>query len=198
MEADMGMTQQAMREHDRHRGDENLYVKFFSHPQQDKEKTLSEGRPIFVDTEYVQIMVPGDKGNVVMRPVRPDDKHRFPKQYLAFSTDQEEILEGTPLDKWNFLSSAQVEELKYFNIRTVEQLATVSDGNSQKFMGIQILRQRAVEYVNATATDAPIAQLQEELEQRDLKIQEQDNVIGDLISRLEALETKPKGKAKAN
>ena len=194
MEADLGMTQQAMREHDRHIGDEHLYVKFFSHPMQDKERTLQEGRPIFVDTDYIQIMVPGDKGNVIVRPMRPDDIHRFPKQHLAYESDQEEVLEGTPLEKWNFLSAAQVEELKYFGIRTVEQLAVVSDSNAQKFMGIQLLRQKAVEYVEVSKTDAPIAQLQEELEQRDLKIQEQDNVIGDLMSRLDALEKESKPK----
>ena len=197
MEADMGMTQQAMREHDRHVGDENLYVKFFSHPLQDKERTLQEGRPIYVDTDYIQIMVPGDKGNVVVRPVRPDDVHRFPKQHLSYKSDLEEVLEGTPLEKWNYLTQAQVEELKYFGIRTVEQLAVVSDSNAQKFMGIQILRQKAVEYVKATKTEAPIAQLQEELEQRDLKIQEQDNVIGELMARMEELEKKAKAKGKA-
>jgi hypothetical protein len=188
MEADMGMTQQAMREHNRHIGDENLYVRFFMQPMQDKAKTLEEGRPIFVDTEYVQIMVPGDKGNVVMRSVRDEDRHRFPKQYQAFKNNEEEIVEGTPLEKWNFISAAQVEELKYFGIRTVESLATIADTHAQKFMGIQLLKQRAAEYMDATAADAPIAQLQDELATRDSKISEQDQVIADLMSRIEALE----------
>jgi hypothetical protein len=189
MEADMGMTQQAMREHDRHRGDENLYVQFFSHPQQDKAKTLEEGRPIFVDTEYISIMVPGDKGNVVMRSVREEDKQRFPKQYLAYKNNEEEAVTGTPLERWNFVSSAQVEELKYFGIRTVEALAEVSDTNAQKFMGIQLLKQRAKEYIEATAADAPIAQLQEELAIRDRTIEDQAAQLSDLTERLEALES---------
>ena len=196
MEADFGMTQQAMREHDRHQGDENLYVSFFMHPLQNKGKTLEEGRPIFVDTEYVRIMVPGDKGNVVMREVREDDKRRFPTQYAAFKNDEAEIVEGTPLDKWNLVSAAQVEELKYFGIRTVENLANVTDTNAQKFMGINILRTKAREYIEAAATDAPIAQLQEELSTRDATIEEQGTLIADLTSRLEALEKKPKAKAK--
>ena len=196
MEADFGMTQQAMREHDRHRGDENLYVQFFSHPMQDKAKTLEEGRPIFVDTEYIRIMVPGDKGNVVMRSVREDDRQRFPKQYQAFKNDEEEILEGTPLDKWNFVSAAQVEELKYFGIRTVENLANVTDTNAQKFMGINLLRQKAQEYIAAASSEAPIAQLQEELSARDTTIAEQASLLADMQERLAALEAKPKRKAK--
>ena len=196
MEADFGMTQQAMREHDRNIGDENLYVQFFTHPLQDKEKSLAEGRPIFVDTEYVRIMVPGDKGNIIMRSVRDDDKRRFPKQYAAFQNDMEEVLEGTPLEKWNFMTAAQVEEMKYFGVRTVEQLASVSDGNAQKFLGVQLLKQKAQEYVDASKTEAPIAALQEEIEQRDLKIQEQDQVLVELTERLEKLEKKPKAKGK--
>ena len=188
MEADFGMTQQAMREHDRHRGDENLYVQFFMHPLQDKTKTLEEGRPIFIDTEYVRIMVPGDKGNVIMREVRDDDRSRFPKQYQAFKNDEAEIVEGTPLDKWNFVSAAQVEELKYFGIRTVENLANVTDTNAQKFMGINMLRERAREYIEATASDAPIAQLQSEVAARDATIEEQATLLADLTKRLEALE----------
>jgi len=187
-EADLGMTQAAMREHDRHIGDENLYVQFFTHPMQDKEKTLEVGRPIFVDTEYIRIMVPGDKGNVIMRPVREEDKARFPKQYLAFQNQEEEILEGTPLDKWNFVSAAQVEELKYFGIRTVENLANVLDTHAQKFMGIQLLKQKAKEYIEATSTDAPIAQLQAQVAERDNTIAEQTAAMKDMQERLVKLE----------
>jgi len=190
MEADFGMTQQAMREHDRHQGDENLYVQFFMHPMQDKAKTLEEGRPIFVDTEYIRIMVPGDKGNVIMREVRDDDRQRFPKQYQAFKNDEAEIVEGTPLTQWNFVTAAQVEELKYFGIRTVENLATVTDTNAQKFMGINLLRQKAREYIEATASDAPIAQLQDDIAKRDATIAEQSDLLADLQTRLAKLEKK--------
>ena len=188
MEADFGMTQNAMREHNRNIGDENLFVQFFMHPMQNKAKTLEEGRPIYVDTEYVRIMVPGDKGNVIMREVREDDKRRFPKHYQAFKNEEEEILEGTPLAQWNFLTAAQVEEMKYFGIRTVENLANVTDTNAQKFMGINLLREKAREYIEATASDAPIAQLQEEIASRDNTIDDQGKLIADLTARLEALE----------
>lgn len=194
MEADFGMTQQAMREHDRNIGDENLYVQFFTHPLQDKEKSLAEGRPIFVDTEYIRIMVPGDKGNVVMRSAREDDKQRFPKQYQAFKNDEAEIMEGTPLNQWGFLTAAQIEEMKYFGIRTVENLANVTDTNAQKFMGINLLRQKAREYIEASATDAPIAQLQDDIAKRDAKISEQSELLEDLQARLAKLEKGSKKK----
>lgn len=187
-EADYGMTEQAMREQDRNRGDEHLYVQFFMYPLQDKAKTLEEGRPIFVDTEFVKIMVPGDKENIVTREVRESDKNRFPKQYLAFKNQEKELMEGTPLGKWSYVTAAQVEELKYFGILTVEQLANVSDGNAQKFMGINLLKRRAQEYLDASAEEAPVVQLQDELAKRDSQIEEQQSVIADLQTRLSKLE----------
>ena len=167
MEADFGLTEYAMNEHNRHKGDENLYVKFFVHPLQNKEKTLEEGRPIFEDREFVSIMVPGDKHNIVTREARKADFQRFPKQYQAFKTDNDELLDGTPLDKWPLITPAQTLEMKYFNIRTVEQLAGLNDSTAQQFMGINLLRDRAKEYLVAAKDAAPVTQLQGELAKRD-------------------------------
>lgn len=166
-EADYGLTEFAIDESSRHKGDEHLYVKFFVHPQQDKEKSLEEGRPIFEDKEFITIMVPGDKDNIVTREIRPGDTERFPKQYAAFQNDNQELIEGTPLHKWPLVTSAQVEELKFFNIRTVEQLANIADSTAQKFMGVQLLKGRAKEYIDAAKDAAPVAILQGELEKRD-------------------------------
>lgn len=187
-EADYGVTDLAMqREQSRYRGDENLYVRFFMHPIQDINKSREEGRPIFVDKEFVSIMVPGDKGNIVTRVARPDDINRFSRQYHAFKNNMEEVLEGTPLDKWNFITPAQVEEMRHFNIRTVEQLANLSDVHAQNFMGIQVLKRRAKEYIEATKADAPVAQLQAELEERDNKIASLNQALEELTAKVAAM-----------
>jgi len=167
MEAEFGLTEMAMDAQNRNRGDENLYVKFFMHPLQDKTKTLEEGRPIFVEKEFIQIMIPGDKDNIVVREIRPGDNQRFSQQYQSFKNNEEEVMEGTPLEKWPLISSSQVEEMKFFNIRTVEQLASLADSVSQKFMGINTLRTRAKEYIEAAKDAAPVSILQGELEKRD-------------------------------
>lgn len=187
-EADYAMTQRAIEEQDRFRGDENLYVMFYKGAVEDRKMSLEHGRPMYRDTEFVRIMVPGDKGNIIEREIRDVDKRRFPKQYQAYKNEEQEYETGTPLDKWNYVSPAQIEELKYFGIRTVEALANVSDGNAQKFIGINKLRRKAREFIDVTSNEAPIAQLQDELEKRDLKIQEQDEVIASFQQRLAALE----------
>jgi len=195
VEADYGLTQQAFGGSEaRYEEDGSLFVQFYTGAIQDKEASLKEGRPIFKDEEFIRIMVPGDKENVVERVVRDNDRQRFHARYQAWKKNAEEEFQGTPLDKWNFISHAQVEELRYFGIRTVEQLAGVSDGNAQNFVGINRLRQKAQEYLAATKDDAPIAQLQVEIEKRDSRISEQDETIANLLSRIEALESKGKKK----
>ncbi len=189
-EADFEMTEQAMREHNRYRGDENLYVKFFTHPLENREKSLEAGRPIFIDAEFINIMVPGDKSNVIIRQVREKDKERFPRQYAAYRNQEEELIEGTPLEQWGFLTAARCEEMKFFNIRTVEQLANLSDANAQKFMGVQRLKKSAQEYLEAKKTDAPVLQLQEELAKRDVNIIDLNDVVVSLQKRLKKLEGK--------
>lgn len=195
-EAGFGMTQRAMDQQDRYAGDEHLYVLFYKGAVEDRNSSLEAGRPIYRDTEFIRIMVPGDKGNIIEREIREQDRQRFPRQYAAFKNEEEEFEQGTPLDKWNYLTPAQVEELKYFGIRTVEALAGVSDTHAQKFIGINKLRRRAKEFMHATSVEAPVAQLQDELEKRDLKIQEQDDVISDLTARLSQLEQNAEAPAK--
>lgn len=194
MEADFAMTEQAMREHDRYRGDENLYVKFFTQPLENREKSLEEGRPIYEDAEFISIMVPGDKDNIVVRTIRPEDLTRFPRHYAAYKNNQEELNEGTPLERWGFITMAQAEELKFFHISTVEQLANVSDSNAQKFMGIQLLKKRAQEFIEASKGDAPTLQLQEKLSKSDAKINELEIIVLALQKRLTKLD--PDGEEK--
>ena len=61
-EAEMGTTSLAMSAaNGRYNGDENLLVRFYMHPAQDKIATKAEGRPIFKDVPYIHIMQPGNK-----------------------------------------------------------------------------------------------------------------------------------------
>jgi len=187
-EADFAMTQDAMQQHNRTRGDENLYVKFFTQPLENREKSLEEGRPIYDDAEFISIMVPGDKDNIVVRTVRETDLTRFPRHYAAYKNKQETLGEGTPLERWGFLTASQCEELKFFNIHTVEQLANVSDVNAQKFMGIQALKRSAQEFIDSSKGDAPTLQLQEKLSKSEAKINEMESLIVELQKRLRKLD----------
>ena len=151
-------------------GDDQLAVKFFIDIVQDHAATLVEGRPIFKDVEWVHISIPGSKDNVVVRPVRykgpRNDVDRFPRHYAAFKNRVEGDAQqpGTRLEEWPLLTRGQVEELKFFNIKTVEQLAGAADGVGQNFMNFHSLKQKAKDFLEAAAGNAPLAAIREEFE----------------------------------
>lgn len=184
-EADYSMTQQAMSQT---KSDDGLYVEFGMFPVQNAARSLEEGRPIYDDVPFVKIMIPGDKDNIVHRAVRASDKQRWPRQWQAFEMNMEQPLEGTPLAEWAGISRAQVEELAHFGIKTVEQLAQMADSNTQKFMGLVRLKQRAIEYIDATKSDAPFQKIRAENE----KLRNELEAMKDQIAQL----SKPKRGAK--
>jgi len=141
----------------RYQGDEFLLVKFFVHARLHPSKTAEAQRPIYEDTVYISIMQPGNKDSIVIRPATEMDKARFAehwRKYQARQGDDDELLEGTPLKDWAGCTRAQCEELRYFNVRTVEQLAAMSDSNGQNIMGINMLKQKAVKYIEASKDSA--------------------------------------------
>lgn len=166
-EADSGLTAMAMAgQQGRYQGDEFLLVRFFLHPRHHPQKSAEEGRPVYIDTPYISIMQPGNKDSIVIRPATSMDKNRFAEHWRKFQarTDEnEEHIEGTLLSEWPGVTRAQVEELRYLNVRTVEQLANLSDSNSQGIMGIQLLKTKAKKYLEAaekSATAEALADLQ--------------------------------------
>lgn len=172
-------------------GDDTLLVRFFIDAVEDGAASKREGRPIYKDVEWVDIRVPGSR-DAVIRPCRPEDYNRFPKHYDAFKRrigkDSEAVV-GTPLSTWPWhgMTRSRVEELKHFNVRTVEQLAGMSDGQGMKLMGFQQMKQAAIAYLETVKTTAPIARLQAQLEQAIAKITEQGVEIARLHAKSQGL-----------
>ena len=180
LESDYQMTEQAFLEESgapnaRYAGDDKLFVKFHTVAIPDVEKSAEEGRPIYKETVQIQIMQPGNKDSIIDRPITEEDKRRFYRRYNAWVENEKVLIEGTMLeavarDPLLMISVAQMEELKYFGIYTVEQLASVSDSNAQKFMGINELKKRARTYLEASEKKSATTRLHAELEKRDNEI----------------------------
>lgn len=168
--------------------DKNLAVRFYMHPLKDEEKSLEAGRPIFKDTELVEIRVRGDRNSVVVHPVSDADKQRFPHQYRAFKEGQAEITQGTPLKEWPIASASMVEELKYLGFLTVENVAAASDSACDKVPGLRQLKKRAAAYIEIAAGNSPVEKLQAEIEFEKNARQAAEAQVTDLARRLEALE----------
>ena len=87
----------------RYTGDNKLHVRFFKAPTQNMLQSELAGRPIYNETEHIEIWIPGDKTNINVRPVQLDDRARFAVQYKAWKSDQV-MQTGTPLTLAPFLT----------------------------------------------------------------------------------------------
>jgi hypothetical protein len=170
-------------------GDAGLGVVFKMHSHFDDAKTRAEGRPIFEMKTYILITIPGDTTGNVFRPAQEWDKKRFPEQWLRFQAGQVQAA-GTPLSEWAQVTRAQVDELAFFNITTVEQLAVVSDVNCQRFMGLSQMREMAKKYLDRVHDEAPMLKVQAELVQRDEQISTLQMQIAQMQAILEEVQAK--------
>lgn len=147
-----------------------LIAKFETLAEQSMEKSRDQGKPVWENIDYITIWIPGDKDNVIHRPVRYYDPLNFPTQYAAFKANKSQDVVGTPLDIISTLSPAQKAELNYVGIKTVEALATMADVDGQKMMGFNDMKQKALKYIEMMTAAVPGQKLQAELGKRDDEI----------------------------
>lgn len=158
-------------------------VQFFRDAVQNNFKSAQEGRPIYEEKDFIRITTPGDTRTVVVERVNDVHKRQYPKSWDAYSKGLDEVLEGTPISQWNQASLSQAKELAHFNVRTVEQLATVSDGNLQHMgPGFQALRERAKQFLQTTTADAGATEVARENEQ----LREQNQLLKEQNEGLKA------------
>lgn len=180
--------------------DEMLAVRFFLRPKKDEAASLQAGRDIWKDVEYIDIRTPGSK-DAVCRPARQRDIQRFPRHYQAFKTriegSGEVEMEGTPLVEWPLVTRSRCEELAFFNVRTVEDLANMSDGNAMQMQGIQSLKRKAEEWLSLAAEQKSATELQEALGKRDDEIADLQKELAELKAAIREEKPKRKRRTKA-
>ncbi len=164
-----------------------LYCEFYMNPVLDKALTATEGRNKYKEVPYIMIMVPGDKSSIIRRPIRTGqnpahDNNKFHNEYVAFMQKKEAPTEGMPLSEWAMVTRSIVMELNHVGIKTVEHLASLSDTNVQKMMGLADLRSKAQTFLEAAESDAPFVKLHAEIDHR-------NEEISSLRATVEAMQT---------
>lgn len=160
--------------------DDRLYVTFSRKPKLQTGASREAGRAIYKEVDFIRIMVPGDKLTVIEREVDEIDRRRFAARYEKWLAGAGNAVEGTPLSSLPKMTPSKVEEYKFFNVHTVEQLAAAPDSLGQKFMGFNGDKQAAQAFLEIAKGNAPIAKMNEELKARDSKIE-------DLQAQIDAL-----------
>lgn len=170
-----------------------IYAEFHMEAVEDAAESEKAGRPIYKDTEFITIRIAGDKDNDVVRPVRPQDKKLWPDQYKAFKAGQEQVVTGTPLDQIPFITKAQRLEFAAVGVKTAEQIRDMPDSVAQRFMGIQSVKKKVADFLEAAAGAAPAIALRGELEKRDSEIAVLKNALAEQGKKIEEMLKAKKG-----
>lgn len=140
-----------------------VYARFYWTSVQDHRASSEEGRPIFKDCEFVEIIAAGNANNIIRRPARDMDRDRFHREYAMFKAGDAEQMVGTPLAEVPWITRSQVEELVYRKIRTLEELANISD-HACSVPGMLELRRKAQAWMKKAEEAKPFTAMQAELD----------------------------------
>src|SRR5262249_50066774 len=145
-------------------GDDRLWVRFEMVTVEDPVKTAEEGRFIGTEVPHIEIRTPGDRDNILFRPMSELDKQRFKSRYEAWMKTQgdDDIVEGTPLFEVPIFKKREVEECRYMNIYTLEQLAALNDAHVKKDRGLFAYREKAKNYLDVALRGKEASRLQAE------------------------------------
>ena len=126
-------------------------VRFFYAYNENKEKSLKEGRAIFDEIPSISIQWPGQDETV--RRIEPRDEQEYPEKYRAFKEARETPSEGTPLSEFPQIGGSAMRELQYLGFRTVEQLAAATDDVKKKLGPLSRFVKLAQDWLDAAHSD---------------------------------------------
>ena len=148
---------------DGHDPNQGVYALFYSRAVQNNALSRDEGRPVFVDRDYVKVIIPADKHATVDRPARDEDKQHWPREWAKYEAGQHEAVTGTPLAALSWLMPSQIKSLEAVDVLSVEHLAAVSDGNLKNLgMGGRDMRERAKNFLAVAKDQSHVTRLSDE------------------------------------
>lgn len=166
--------------------EQNFTIRFFRDKKLLGFQSEQVGHPVYDDADYIEISIPGDMSNQLVREVTENDIQKYRAAYDAYKAGLEPSTEGTPLEAWPRLTPAQVANYKALKFVTVEQIANMSDTACTKVgMGAMADRTAANAYLKL-AQDSALAQKQAlEIERNENRIAELEAQIKELAAKLE-------------
>jgi hypothetical protein len=175
--------------------DDKALVRFYMKPVKGAVNPLT-GTSDWSEKLYYETVIPGSR-DTINQPVTEITKRKYPMQYAKFQANAStEGLSGTFISETTWISRAQAEELAYFGVKTVEQLAAAPDTLCQKQIGMYDLRRKAQSFLEQREKDAPILAIHAKFDALKAETEVKDQTIADLQRRLAALEEAAKHKGK--
>jgi hypothetical protein len=162
-------------------------VKFFYAYNENREKSLAEGRPIFDEIPSISIQWPGMDETV--RRIEPQDVQEYPELYARFKAGSEPVTEGTPLAEWPMMSGSAMRELNYLGFKTVEQLSNATDETKRKLGPLSKFVKLAKDWLDAAKSDqSEVVKLRQLLEREQTRTAALEHKLEVFMQRVEANE----------
>jgi len=154
----------------------------------------------FTEVPHLRLQAPGNTRCIYHQPVRmesspnrPSDPERFPREWAAFQAGQG-VEDGTSIYNWTELTPNDARRFDLAGIKTVEQLAHVSDVNlSGLGVGAMAIRERARQYLSGSS-EASL--LRQQLGAQDEQIAKLTDIVNSLLQQQTAPAT-PRQKKEA-
>ena len=145
-------------------------------------RRLESGQPVYEEIIYISITIPGLSGAVVTRAARESDKAEYPVEYAKFKqgADQDGQISGTPLAMWAPMPKSTCLELKFFGIRSVEDLANAADGAIANYRGGREWQRTAKAWLESANDSKHVVRMDAELASRDRQISRLEQTVADM------------------
>ena len=184
----------------------NVHWEFYTEPVEDKEASLAAGRRIMKDEEFVKVMTKGQRDtdsavHHVVRMLRKKDPPLFSylePHYLSWKAGQDtSTINGTPLKHQAWISPAECLNMAGLGIKSVEDLAAMTDAQVQKERGSHPLRERAKATLavmnNSGAVVEQVAALTSQNEQMKAYQESQNILMDELKAQIAMLVAERRG-----
>lgn len=163
-----------------------VQVEFFLHPVLQGRESQDAGREIYKDAPHVRVRVAGQDKSEVVKEVTEKVKARFPEEWAAFEKGMEAPAHGTPIEQWGRITPSLGRTLRNINIRTVEDIASLSDaGVAEVGPGGFKLRDDARKFLSLSQASADLSRM-EDLEKSN---KEKDDALRTQAGQIAALES---------
>lgn len=167
---------------------QGLLARFYIDAVEDKSQTAEEGRPIFTDVEFVEIIPIGDTKTKVVKRATDEQRQKFAEEYAVFKKGVEQTFSGTPLNQWPIITPALIKQFNHFNVYTVDQLAELNDiAINQIGPGTRDWVQKAKAFLAKAKSTAEAQKFAVENERLKEELARQQAIISDLAAKVEKL-----------
>lgn len=171
-----------------YQNDNSMVVLFLNKPIPNAAKSKEMGRPVFENITHVRVHPPGERLNIVERPITENDKRRWPVQWAQFQQQAEQIPEGVPIDLLYPHRPDIAAGLRASGVHTIEQCANLSGTAIDALgMGSQQYCNDAKRYLEVANKGVGAAQFKQELDARDDKIRTLTRQVEELTDQIKSM-----------